>query len=69
MQGTKTKKESLRFVQLQPPTEVKQEQNEVATVAVVETAPSKSTTVQKSKKRKINTNNVAEKILLQKKAR
>ena len=68
--GYKNQKESLRFVQLKPPTEVKEEENETVdeapAVAVVEAAPSKSTTVQKSKKRKINANNAAEKILLKK---
>ena len=66
------KKESLLFVQLQPPTGIKQKQNEIvdeaAVVAVVEIAPpSKSTAVQKSKKRKINANNIAENVLLKKK--
>ena len=57
--GYQNQKESLRFVQLQSPIEVKQEQNEIAdeaaTVEVVETGPSKSTSVKKSKKRKVNT--------------
>ena len=50
--GYQNQKESLHFLQLQPPpVEVKQEQNEVvdeaAIVEVVEKAPSKSTTAQK----------------------
>ena len=71
--GYRNQQESLRFVQLQPPlVEVKEEQNEIvdeaAVVEVEETATSKSTTAQKSKKGKINVNNVVEKILLKKKA-
>ena len=53
--GHRNQQESLHFVQLQSPlVEVKQEQNEivdgVAAVKVAKTAPSKSTTTQKSKK-------------------
>ena len=52
--GYKIQKESLHFLQSQPPTEVIEEQNkivdEAAMVEVLETALSKSTTVQKSKK-------------------
>ena len=66
MQSTKTKRRVYALYNCSP-TEVKEEQNEIvdeaAMVEVVNTAPSKSTTVQKSKKRK---NNAAEKILLKK---
>ena len=70
--GYWNQQESLRFVQLQSlPVEVKQEQNEIvdeeAVVEVTELVPSKSTTLQKTKKRKRNANNVAKKILLKKK--
>ena len=70
--GCRNQEESLCFVQLQPPlVEVKQEQNETYAVKVIETTPPplplQSKTVQKSKKRKVNPNNVAEKIFLKKK--
>ena len=62
--GYQNQQESLRLVQLQPPPV---EVDAAAVVEVVETAPSKSTTAQKSKKRKINAaNSVPEKILLKK---
>ena len=70
--GYRNQEESLCFVQLQPSlVEVKQEQNETYAVKVIETTPSplplKSKTVQKSKKRKVNPNNVTEKLFLKKK--
>ena len=70
--GYRNQQESLLFVHLQRSlVEVKQEQNETDLVEVIEstppTLPLKSKTVQKSKKRKVNANNVAEKILLKKK--
>ena len=68
--GYKNQRESLCFVQLQPPAvEVKQEQNEIldeaARVDVVEKVPLKLISAKKSKKRKVNT----EKVLLKKKMR
>ena len=62
--GYRKQQETLRFVQFQLlPVEVTQKQNEIvdeaAAVEVVETVPSNRTTAQKSKKGKINANNVA----------
>ena len=67
--GYRNQRESLRFVQLQPPVvAVKQEQNEIVNKAASDVVQMTPTTVQKNKKIKIkNANTVAEKMLLKNK--